>query len=337
MRPAQLIKNYILKVSLALGGALLIFILYLSYCYYYFSAPSKDLYLAISPTQGVLDYDLFDKNIENVIGPLSRADVIFLGTSRTQFGFNREVLSSFFKEHNSSFFVLGFGKGTANFALHLFNKYHIKPRLVVVPSDSEFFEPAVNNYHNDSVERTYMVSLMRILYARMLISMHVISHGFCRSVDSLVFDKELPSKKFIFRYRNDGSYELYSYGEKQWKANPPHDKLRPIIYKSRGCVISPDEFDEAQKIIDGFMRSGAGVVLTTVPYQGFCPGKAKIIGDKLGVTHIEVSAESLFTFDNSHLDQTSAKRFTNLFIDEFGRSKPFREMHRLNSTSQNIQ
>jgi hypothetical protein len=91
--------------------------------------------------QGAYWFGLEPRAIEH----LKKADVLFLGNSRAQFGFSTENLRNYFRRRGISYYVMGFGYGESNeFALALIEKYRLKPKLLVIDADP-FFNTGVSN------------------------------------------------------------------------------------------------------------------------------------------------------------------------------------------------
>ncbi|MFH1058818.1 MAG: hypothetical protein V1797_09100 [Pseudomonadota bacterium] len=309
------LRGYLIRIATGFVATISVFTIYTLLSIYYLSTPRDDLYLAVSPTKGVLDYDMFDKNIEDIIAPLLRADVIFLGTSRSQFAFDQELLTSFFGEFKLKHFMLGFGNGRSFFPLFLMNKYKLKPRLIIATADDMFFSPIASEYTENTIKRNYLASIARTYHSRFLISQRVIM---AKYLDVFKFNNRMNTNQkenlFIFRSKIQGAYELYGLANGSWILNPSTKKPRSVTPGNDGCEVDQAFLDTAIRFRDNEGLNNTNIALITVPYPGYCSGRARIIANYLGVPYLEPISDKLTTFDSSHLEKASATKFTFQFI-----------------------
>ncbi len=67
---------------------------------------------------------------------IRKAQVIFLGSSKTQAGFSSRAVRDYFGGRNIRFFIMGFGYGEASpFALAILKKWQVSPKVVIVNAD----------------------------------------------------------------------------------------------------------------------------------------------------------------------------------------------------------
>lgn len=86
-------------------------------------------YLAWERRIGHRDHEVLFYGIGESIDHAKRADILFLGNSRTQFGFSSEVLTEFFASRGLRFFNLSFGHGEMDaFPLLLIKKFDLRPK-----------------------------------------------------------------------------------------------------------------------------------------------------------------------------------------------------------------
>jgi hypothetical protein len=84
---------------------------------------------------GAYYFDLEPEAIEN----LKKAEVLFLGNSRAQFGFSTDEVRNYFNERSIPFYVMGFAYGeTSEFARILIEKFNLKPKVLVIDTDPFF-------------------------------------------------------------------------------------------------------------------------------------------------------------------------------------------------------
>ena len=79
--------------------------------------------------------------------------------------------------------------------------------------------------------------------------------------------------------------------------------------------MSREEFENALMAKSIFDQAGVKLILTEIPNPLFnSQEKLRALGKVLDVPIIESQVEDLKTFDGSHLDQESAKRFAEDFL-----------------------
>jgi len=261
-----------------------------------------DRYLAYCQATGFGDYEhgalWFDLE-KGATDAAMKADVLFLGNSREQFGFSTDATVHWFSTLAASHYLLGFSyyEGYV-FESALLRKFQPHARVYVVNLD-EFFEDT------ESVPaRTVMrdgAAMTQYERKRRWQSVH---RWICGSLPGICGDERV-----IFRSRTTGA----------WLGTGGRFQSRPVSYRNT--------VDHAME--DGYTRTGRDflaslpvsrecVILTLVPTQTTGLGTARDIAAALEAPLFAPELEGLRTFDGSHLDRESAERWSHAFFEAAG-------------------
>jgi hypothetical protein len=247
--------------------------------------------------------------VEPGIGDSIRsAQVIFLGSSRTQAGFSTKAVRDYFEKSHIRFFVLGCGYGEASpFALAVLKKWKASPKLFVINADpffSEFIsEPAIEVLEGKPAVLWRLT--LQMVFQRV--------HRFLCPALPLICPENEPA---IFRSTRNG----------QWNWIGPYigryipEQVVPFHDNSPKATIAADEFEKAKALGEKFLHE-AGldrkcVVLTGTPNSMLdSVGIAKTLATALETSAIFPSSEGLATVGGGHLNLQSAERWSREFVE----------------------
>jgi hypothetical protein len=267
------------------------------------SGYGSDVYLAYCGSTGYGDYDYgaFWFGLERkATTAAAEAKVLFIGNSRMQFGLSSGATSTWFSSEGVTHYLLGFAyDGNYRFVGPLLAKLRPKARVYVINLDLFFEEedrPPAKAVMRDSSAPTR--------YGRKR-QWQAVHRSVCSSLPAICADNAA-----FFRSRDTGSWHL----------------------AGRGTFTSePASFDESVdlKMVNAYTAAGerflASVpvrpecqILTMVPTVNTSIGTAKAIATALKRPLIAPQLTDLETFDQSHLDTTSAERWSQAFLVEAG-------------------
>jgi len=83
-------------------------------------------------------------------------------------------------------------------------------------------------------------------------------------------------------------------------------------------AAAQNETEAAREFLSGLPVERDCVILTMIPYAGTKLGTANAIANALGMDLVIPQLDGLQTFDGSHLDQTSAERWSEAFLTAAG-------------------
>ena len=246
---------------------------------------------------GAYYYQLEPEAIE----ALRKAEVLFLGNSRSQFAFSSDVTAEFFAKQGIPYYLLGFAYvQTSEFPLRLIKRLALHPKLLVINADpffSHIFKGPAQQVVDGSASARFDYTLKRWFQS--------IHPALCRSLPRLC----QPKQATIYRDMRDGRW--------LWLSTFSDDKSLPI---SEPIAIPQRLIDDAISVGRDFINQigidKACVVLTGIPTRVSSAEAATQIAQALGVKYIEPSLSGLATIDGEHLNVESANRWSRAFLPQ---------------------
>lgn len=270
-----------------------------------FACPMKydaDHYLAYCHADHFGDYDhgAFWFDLEpGMRETASRADVLFLGSSRMQFGFSSDALDHWFAEQGRSHYLLGFAYWE-NYLFEgpLLHSIKASPKAIVINLDT-FFEdkltaPAEFITHDAGARERYESKR----------TWQDVHRRVCSAVSWICGDDQA-----FYRSRSTGEYRLN--GGRIEHATATY--VDTVDEKLREHYVA-----RAREFIAGLPVPKDCVLLTIVPTIGTPTGTAKAIAHDLGTELIAPPVEDIVTFDRSHMERSSAERWSQAFLGAAG-------------------
>lgn len=267
------------------------------------SGYGSDVYLAYCGSTGYGDYDYgaFWFGLEpTATKAAAEADVLFLGNSRMQFGLSSGSTSSWFAAVGATHYLLGFAyDGNYKFIGPLLNRLRPKARVYVINLDlflEEEDRPPSRVVKSDSSAPT------RYQRKRQWQAVH---RSVCATLP-LICDE----KAAFFRSRETGSWHFAGRGNFTSKAVSFDDQVDTGVlnaYAPRG-----------ERFLAEMPVPPECQILTMVPTVNTPVGTAKAIATALKRPLIVPQLTDLQTFDESHLDVTSAEQWSSAFFREAG-------------------
>lgn len=267
------------------------------------SGYSAERYLAYCQASGYGDYDYgaFWYGLEpSTSAAASRANVLFLGNSRMQFGISTDATARWFKSNSESFYLLGFAyDGNIGFAAPLLQRLQPQARMYVISVDQFFREPLT-----PPAQAVMRDSTTRARYGEK--RFWQLGHRSICARLSILCGHE-PA---FFRDRSNGT----------WAVSGGHWPATPV-------VAYTDTVNRAQ--LESYLPVGRSflshlpvpkecVLLTLLPKAAGTPGTelgtGKALAAELGMPFVSPRIEGLRTFDGSHLDRQSAERWSAAFL-----------------------
>jgi hypothetical protein len=232
----------------------------------------------------------------------AKADVLFLGNSRTQFGFSTAATAQWFLSASASYYLLGFGLWENSiFEGALLQK--LKPRaevyiINVVGFFQPFEAPLAKVIMHDPAERSRSLGKRYLQFVHKSICMKLTP--ICGHITP------------TYRSRQTGMWYVQEFSTFKGLE-------RPVSYDRE---IDKREIDDGIAIGRSFLSDLSAkpecVILTAVPYAGTKLGVAKAIASGLGKMLVFPELDGLHTFDGNHLDPASAERWSEPFFKAVG-------------------
>ena len=256
---------------------------------------------------GAYYFDLEPEAVDN----LRTAKVLFLGNSRSQFGFSTDEVKQYFNERSIPFYLMGFGYGEgADFAKALIKKYNLKPKVLVVVTDP-FFKSYLSQPASEIVED------LNPFWKRVRARWNYVTKKIFNTVAPKVCDLRVTlcrsQPRAIYRASKDGSwiwrnlFTLPEYGQ------IPIDSARVPLFEPPVAT----DLEIARQLFEVAGVPRDCVVLTVVPNSIIDTGPYAVeIGRLLGVRVELPKLDRLVTIDGAHLTWTSAQRWSGSLLRE---------------------
>jgi hypothetical protein len=232
---------------------------------------------------------------------VARAQVLFLGNSRTQAGFSSSATDRYFSAQGVAYFLLGFGYGEwSEFEEAVMRRSLAKPKILVINADPFFSK-------RKSIPATQMLeSRSGVLWPSLLKAAFQYLQPIACSVVRCP-DTE-PS---FFRSRRTGAWD--------WIGHYVENKSVPIDASTR-VPLPAAEFADAVAIGNRFLDEvGVDrdcVVLTGLPNDAVdAPAIAAALAEQLKTRLIVLPADDLRTIEGGHLNRESAELWSSRFLN----------------------
>jgi hypothetical protein len=267
---------------------------------------NSDRYVSYCNASGYGDYEhgAFWFDLEPSARTFARnADVLFLGSSRTQFAFSTTATADWFSGASARYYLLGFLNWEGlTFAEQLLRQVKPKARVYVIDVEGgDFFRqwesPMAQAVIHDPAER------MRYEGKRLWQHVH---EPVCK-----VLPIFCGHQYAFFRSRATGAYDL-DIGHYR-----PTDA--PVSYDP---VINEDVVKGNTAVATDFLShlpvQKKCVILTTAPMVETKIANAKAIAAALGEDLVMPQIQGLLTFDGTHMEKMSAERWSRAFFQAAG-------------------
>ncbi len=262
----------------------------------------EDRYLSYCQATKYADYDhgAFWFDLEpSALDAARRADVVFLGNSRTQFGFSSDATHRWFAGAPARFYLLGFSHyENYTFEKPLLAKVAPAARAYIINIDSFFDQaetpPGALVMHDPGAEARYRQKRL----------WQFVHRPVCALLPAACRDEYT-----IFRSRGTGMWEVAGgrFRESGVEYDEAVDSAKVRAYVAAGRAFLPT------------LRVAPGCVLLTIlPTRKTASGTAQAIAAGLELPFIAPQPQGLATFDGIHLDRPSAERWSVAFFEAAG-------------------
>ncbi|MBF0482195.1 MAG: hypothetical protein HQK82_11065 [Desulfovibrionaceae bacterium] len=250
--------------------------------------------------QDQIMFKKFTKSLHNIM----ESDIIFVGASRMQFGFNIDMVKSYFSHENIKSYNLSIVGQSYKLYNDYFKRHPVIDKVVLIDIDAVFLGDA--EFIED--KSTVFDFLLSQTSARIL--------NFSEGILPALIYKDLdvfginPSKFTIFKNFTNGFYDTKNLAE----------FIKTSTKKECSATSKQlvDQFTSSgiMELIEELRNNGCLVILTEVPYPEASPLDVIEIGRiyNLPVIIFDKPYESLHVFDGSHLDIESATKFTSFLL-----------------------
>ena len=234
---------------------------------------------------------------------IRRAQVIFIGNSKTQAGFSSRAVRTWFRDRGIRYFVLGFGyEEWSAFALAVLKSSGAAPKVLVINADPFFSE---------KLSPPAQEALAGGLSYRFRLRLKMLFQRLHRGVCAVAPDNCPDSAPSIFRSVTDGQWF--------WVGPMVPDTSLPLD-RSRQRQLTPAELAAATEIggrfLDAIRLDRRCVILTGIPNSDSdSPAVAAALAAALETRSILPPEDGLSTLDHTHLSLASAEAWSGQFVE----------------------
>lgn len=244
-------------------------------------------------------------NLGASIGNAKKADIIFIGNSRTQLGVREEFIVPLAREYELKVFSIGSGhsEGVA-FALDLIRKHDLKPKIFVIFGGSHIYHGGYSKVAEATKRMSRWDAAKLWGETAMSWNLRYRLHSVVPKLD--IYGRGITSRYIMYRsvvtgwwkpaIEQPGAYET-SYNESE----ADYSRILPL------ARVIKSELDER----------GSLLVASVIPYTGTDDQYLQYLNTELNILYVHPRLTDLKTADGSHLNRTSAERFTKAFWKEF--------------------
>ncbi len=262
-------------------------------------------------------YAYFHQSEPEAIAHVKQANVLFLGSSNTQFAFSTDAVSRFFTRHESNHYVLGFGHGSqSGVALAVAKKLELDPKVWVVNADP-FFTGEVN----DTFARIQKLEQANPVIASLPTRLQPTIEGEYARKRRLQTEQQQ-------RCSADANDSTWCVGKVDtlhrnrlnghWVVDYYRDNLQlPVADDAAAHMNRLDDYVRIAEAFIGELNIERECLIITATPRTATPGAyAKALADRLGAPFVFPELNKLLTIDGFHLDPGSAERWSEAFMAE---------------------
>lgn len=256
-------------------------------------------------THGHYDHaaHLFDLE-EGMNDRVRQARLLFLGSSRLQFGFSTQAFHDFALRHPTARpYLLGFGHNEKDeFALAILDRIKPRPSLIVINTDN-FFARKLSKHAVRLLEDPWRENG----YARVKKVWHTLLRVACHGRFPLFEPLLCGVKPTVFRSLEDG----------RWIFPEPQVGEIPVVElpeEPEDEAVLQSHIATARAFVEKLPVKRACIVLTYVPHAHSKTFLAKRLAEALEMDRIVFPMDDLNTLDGSHLDTASSERWSREFL-----------------------
>jgi len=240
------------------------------------------------------------------IDAVRKADVLFLGNSRTQYAFSTDAVTRFFRDTGIRHYVFGFGMGSYSPVPEMMiEKYGLRPAVLVVNADPFFAD--IMNPTNEKMLKTDFLTRWEFTAKRLA---QKAQHRICATGQkgTFLFDTFCSGRaETIYREPRTGHWKTDFYRP---------NKHIPVTYTDFLLDRLEETVERAERFIAISGVPRACILLTVSPRTGTPLAFAQRLAQRLGTPGLFPELDGLVTIDDSHLDDDSAERWSAAFLAE---------------------
>ncbi len=280
------------------------------------SLPPGTWYLEQGAQVNAFSQELFYYGAGESIDHAREADILFLGSSRMQFGVSWTLLQPWCESRGLSCYQMGFGHGEPMpLPKAVMERHDLRPALVVANVD-RFFAPRPSDYGARIMDASLPVGLAQRLAVSTpsLFNLELMPH----------FIPPAPEGSDLVWGRQSSSQVFRSVEHGGWFAPEIPSKAFPVASPDPADAPTDREIQLCRDFADWLEGRGGELVLIGVHTSTRNLGPMlPALAEAAQVTAVPVDAAGLETFDESHLTPGSAERYTRELLEGLEKTQAF--------------
>lgn len=273
-------------------------------CYY----AGSDEYLAYSSDIGTIEQSAIFNDIGMIYHNLKKANIIFIGNSRMQMGWDYHLLNKQCASNNIHIYNLSCGNGEGSlFFLYYIRLHPIFGKIVLINVDKNF--QVVSGPAKDAMRHDKAYHIKDFLKKNSFIRVKSMFDYFFPETMYSWFDAKRP-EAVIYRRFSDGFWNFKYYNDYVNKISPKHEGVQCAEVYNHSISLYYNS--NLKQLIDELRKQKCFVILTQIPTTDSHPLDVEEIGlyENLPVIVYKNRYSTLHTLDGSHLSNASATEFT---------------------------
>lgn len=250
---------------------------------------------------GALYFGLEPRAIE----ALRKADILFLGNSRTGHTFSSNATQQMMQALGvQNYYVAGFGyEGSSHIALLLMKKYNIRPKAIVINADPFFTDD-------------YAPILATLTSGRQSVYWDYVTKKYFQKGQRYVcsiYNFGCGTRPTVYRTLDHGFWQIERFEKKVLEFQPIRTIVEPQdIPEKRGI--------EAEPLLNDFLRavptSKNCIIITSIPSPNSMRPMAESLSRKHGLPFFAPVMNDLRSYDKSHLMSEDSERWSKAMLAE---------------------
>jgi hypothetical protein len=255
-----------------------------------------------------VEHAVLHHDLGGFIDRAREADVLILGNSRAQCGFDPAVLAAATADGGPSFYNLACGEGeNIAFGRSLIERHDLQPSTVVVPIDHDVLDDMHTDTASEAMETPRWTAYRSMVEGDLRWGLARLLHQWMPRADWFQHPG-LRNRWYIARDVPTGSWRLLQ--------RPEGDHPASADEPAGDVPFDAERLADARAFVDAMRERDIDVIFTHIPSAVQSPQQAIDAAAAIDVPLILVSGDDLRTFDRSHLQPESARRFTESFIEQ---------------------
>jgi hypothetical protein len=267
-----------------------------------------DWYVAVDEDSHNWEHDILYTGYGRAIEQARQADILIIGTSRTELGLDPDTLAQFCAQHGIRIYNMALGYAESSvLPLEIIRRHDLRPKLLLVGYDAGKDLP----FFTDATSPLAQKLLRDGAWAELKYTYGSLWTKELQRVIWPLFPYYLGHQApVIYRSWSTGAFSRATFG---WE--PKGGQVILTEPDDKTPELRALETDRAARLVTEMQARGSTVIFAWIPAPRADPARARELAQQLGVPAIVPTLDRMSSFDGSHLDRDSARRYTAAMLD----------------------